>query len=75
MLAVPRNAINLRSAGGSQLEILGYIRFMLTIGDTKFHTNNSTRSTPSGYNCSSWGYQCRVGASVSNQEMLHVTTT
>ena len=73
MLAVPRNAINLRSAGGSQLEILGYIRFMLTIGDTKFHTNNSSRSAPSGY--SSCGYQCRVGASVSNQEMLHVTTT
>ena len=33
MLAVPPNAINLRSADGSQLEILGYIRFNLTLGD------------------------------------------
>ena len=33
MLAVPPKAINLRSADGSQLEILGYICFNLTLGD------------------------------------------
>ena len=33
MSAVPPNAINFRSADGSQLEILRYIRFMLTLGD------------------------------------------
>ena len=41
MLAVPPNAINLRSADGSQLENLGYIRFMLTLGDTT--TSRSSR--------------------------------
>ena len=33
MSAVPPKAINLRSADGSQLEILGYIRLMRTLGD------------------------------------------
>ena len=44
MLAVPPNAINLRSADGSQLEILAYIRFMLTLGDTSKY-NFASRST------------------------------
>ena len=33
MLAVPPNAIHLRSVDGSPLEILGYVRSKLTLGD------------------------------------------
>ena len=40
MLAVPPNAINLRGADGSQLKILGYVRFMLKVGDITTSRSN-----------------------------------